>query len=352
LPFPFLHSISLLLSISLMAEVAELLLYHVDELLETFIGESESESESEAEEEEDFGQAMFYPSHVTDPYPETLVSPIFEAEPDMGSDYHGLLSLVQSRDFLSSNDPQPFDLPQPNVGLRITGFDSDSEPETEIESFRWDSFRIEDETRNLEPDPAEPVDFEWEEVAPESHMDQQDLLQMLAGPDAYVEDQDEEVDLDILLSRSDLAWEVLMSEGGLEEEVEDPGQMSEYEVLASQIDNVIRCGNPPAAKGVVETLPTIILSDEKEKEIVTCAICKDEMAVEEKVTKLPCGHFYHKDCIVPWLGIRNSCPVCRFELPTDDLNYENWKDRRRNRAPGSGAGLVELLDRLELDWAV
>jgi Ring finger domain len=335
-----------------MAEVAELLVCHVDELLDTFIGESESESDSEADdEEEDFEPAMFYPSHVTDPYPETLESSSsFEVQREMGSDYHGLLglSLDLPHDFLPSNDPQPFDPPQ-NVGLQIAGFDSDSDPETEIDSFRWDCFRIDDETRNPQADPAEPVDFEWEEVAPENHVDQRDLLQMLEGPDLYVEDQNEEVDLDILLSRSDVAWEVLMSEG-LEEDVEDTVQMSEYEVLASQIDNAIRCGNPPAAKGVVESLPTIILTDEKET--VTCAICKDEMAVEEKVTKLPCGHFYHKDCIVPWLGIRNSCPVCRFELPTDDPDYENWKDRWRNRAPGSAVGLVELLDRLELDWAV
>ncbi|XP_078181879.1 uncharacterized protein LOC144575560 [Carex rostrata] len=341
-----------------MAEVAELLLYHVDEIFETFIGESESESESEVDEEEDFGPAVFYPSHVTDPFNQTLESAhSFEFEPDMGSGYLGLglsLGLDQPHDFFPSNDPQPFDPPQSNLGLRIAGFDSDSEPESDIDSFRWDCFRIGDETRNPESDPAEPEEFEWEEVAPERHVDQQDLLMMLAGPDAYVEDRDEDVDLDLILGRTDVAWEVLMSEGGLEleEDATDPGQMSEYEILASQIDNAIRCGNPPAAKGVVESLPTIVLS--VEKEAVTCAICKDEMVVEEKVTKLPCGHFYHKDCIVPWFGIRNSCPVCRFELPTDDHDYENWKDRRGSRTTGSGSGsgLVELLDRLELDWAV
>ena len=40
---------------------------------------------------------------------------------------------------------------------------------------------------------------------------------------------------------------------------------------------------------------------------------------------MPCAHIFHTDCLMPWLNEHNSCPVCRFELKTDDPEYENRK---------------------------
>nr|XP_043631556.1 E3 ubiquitin-protein ligase CIP8 [Erigeron canadensis] len=111
-----------------------------------------------------------------------------------------------------------------------------------------------------------------------------------------------------------------------------------YEALLQNLaesDNGSRRGAPPAAKSAVEGLKSV---DVKElgmgmvNESEVCAICKDKVFNNEKeiVKELPCGHMYHQECIVPWLGSRNTCPICRYELPTDDPEYEEERKKRAN----------------------
>ena len=40
-----------------------------------------------------------------------------------------------------------------------------------------------------------------------------------------------------------------------------------------------------------------------------CLICHDPM--KGKAKKLPCKHEFHAECIIPWLKITSTCPVCR-----------------------------------------
>lgn len=88
-----------------------------------------------------------------------------------------------------------------------------------------------------------------------------------------------------------------------------------------------RRGAPPASSSFVENLPRMIFSEDQEKNGSSslCAICKDPLLTGAQVSRLPCLHLYHPACILPWLSSRNSCPLCRYELPTDDPEYERGK---------------------------
>ncbi|RZC85329.1 hypothetical protein C5167_041512 [Papaver somniferum] len=51
--------------------------------------------------------------------------------------------------------------------------------------------------------------------------------------------------------------------------------------------------------------------------------------MDDKMQELPCKHLFHPPCLMPWLDKRNSCPVCRHELPTDNEAYERWKESEK-----------------------
>jgi len=89
-------------------------------------------------------------------------------------------------------------------------------------------------------------------------------------------------------------------------------------------------GTPPASKKSISHLPTILvcsedLVDESNRE---CCICFEEHKIGDKVTRLSCAHIYHPHCITQWLTKHCTCPVCRYELPTDDSNYEKGRKKR------------------------
>ncbi|CAI6003073.1 unnamed protein product [Closterium sp. NIES-64] len=79
-------------------------------------------------------------------------------------------------------------------------------------------------------------------------------------------------------------------------------------------------GNPPASQSSVAALPAVVvLLEDVESGAACCTVCNEVAEVGEEVVRLPCRHLYHGACIRQWLGVRNMCPMCRFELPTDDI---------------------------------
>lgn len=79
----------------------------------------------------------------------------------------------------------------------------------------------------------------------------------------------------------------------------------------------------------MKSLPIVKLTADDLNEEQDCAVCKDEFNEGDEAMKMPCKHIFHPDCIKPWLELHNSCPVCRFELKTDDADYERQKEQEQ-----------------------
>ncbi|CAN4086210.1 unnamed protein product [Withania somnifera] len=207
----------------------------------------------------------------------------------------------------------------------------------------WGSFQLEDHRDVNE-------DFEWEEI--DGRVDEREILSMFLDDEEVSESAARE---DRARELENLEWEFLLNVQNLEPDPEirngefnlglhidqdDNNYTTEYELLFGQFaEGEIGsfAGKPPASKTLVRDLPNVAVSkDDLEKNNATCAICKDEMNLGEKARQLPCAHRYHGDCILPWLGIRNTCPVCRYELPTDDPGYE-----RRRRVQTQRVGQLD-----------
>jgi len=99
-------------------------------------------------------------------------------------------------------------------------------------------------------------------------------------------------------------------------------------------------GNPPASKTAIEKLKHFKMekkyckksdSDPNKLEFPECSICLMEVTEGQDTILLPCGHMFHDKCVTKWLEIHNTCPLCRFELPTDDADYERQRNQRNQQ---------------------
>ncbi|KAJ3091586.1 hypothetical protein HK102_014187 [Quaeritorhiza haematococci] len=111
-------------------------------------------------------------------------------------------------------------------------------------------------------------------------------------------------------------------------------------------------GPPPAAKSFIENLKTISITREMAHRGIgrqwilsviivrvllisdhylfalstfidisaelSCSICVETFRQDGVAKELPCNHKFHAGCILPWLELHNTCPICRAEFPTDE----------------------------------
>ncbi|KAK4380270.1 hypothetical protein RND71_002132 [Anisodus tanguticus] len=92
----------------------------------------------------------------------------------------------------------------------------------------------------------------------------------------------------------------------------------------------------PTLKSFIDSLPIVKINESK-----SCSICMEEFIIDSKASQLPCKHYFHNHCIVPWLNRNNTCPLCRHKLPQEDKD-----DIEKDLEPvlGTSTGLISEFD--------
>ncbi|UJR17544.1 hypothetical protein I4U23_004440 [Adineta vaga] len=75
-----------------------------------------------------------------------------------------------------------------------------------------------------------------------------------------------------------------------------------------------------ALPATADTLPLLVfdqVSNDFNKS--ACTICQTKFQLNEQIKKLPCGHLFHKECGINWLGVTKTCPTCHERITSINL---------------------------------
>lgn len=101
-----------------------------------------------------------------------------------------------------------------------------------------------------------------------------------------------------------------------------PPQIEEATQASFNDESTHNIRSRPASKLEVGSLARKVYKANKEtlsSDFIVCTICLEEFTDGAALVTLPCGHEFDDRCIVEWFGTSHVCPLCRFELPCENM---------------------------------
>mmetsp|Transcript_6240 Transcript_6240/g.8177 ORF Transcript_6240/g.8177 Transcript_6240/m.8177 type:complete len:345 (-) Transcript_6240:2554-3588(-) len=107
-------------------------------------------------------------------------------------------------------------------------------------------------------------------------------------------------------------------------------------------------GAVPTSRKTLKELKDVVLEENhllcEGAPSITCPVCLERMVLGTVVKRLPCKHFFHPNCVLPWLEKHCTCPSCRYELPTDSFVYEEQRNQNTRPNPSGGSNSEPALN--------
>ncbi|OWM73240.1 E3 ubiquitin-protein ligase RNF12-like [Punica granatum] len=89
-------------------------------------------------------------------------------------------------------------------------------------------------------------------------------------------------------------------------------------------DNSTRQVEPPLPHddiGAAKLLTTVRIS-----EALQCSMCLEDFEIGEEAKLTTCKHRFHEQCILSWLELHGTCPLCRFQMRSANRNWPEIRD--------------------------
>ncbi|KAF9197401.1 hypothetical protein BGZ49_002185 [Haplosporangium sp. Z 27] len=69
----------------------------------------------------------------------------------------------------------------------------------------------------------------------------------------------------------------------------------------------------------------------------SCPICLCEYEDLEELRRLPCEHYFHKECVDEWLKLKRTCPLCKCDISKNRRGSKFWSHGHSRRSSSINA---------------